>query len=263
MDKTEYRGEAAMENEVSAKLISGEEVKLIIKSIDDAKTQYKDYVKREKLVTQNGKYHEMWNYIFTNIEKSFNEFPYKCYKISRQRLWEFIVIHDQINYVLYVIMKENNFEKIRNAKGKDLHYIKILNLINPFKIEKSKQISLFPDDESKEEYIKNDLDKMLKDIDGKVKVCVDVLYSEKQNKVTSISGKISDYDLDEIKSYCWNEFITADINEIIDTNDEYEVITEPIELHVRDHVKRVKEHEEDTKDIIASKETQKKNLEGK
>ena len=104
---------------------------------------------------------------------------------------------------------------------------------------------------------------MLKDIDGKVKVCADILFSEKQNKVTSISGNIFDYDLDELKSYCWNEFITADINEITDTDNEYEVINPQIELLVRKHVKPVAEHEENTNDIIASKETQKKKFEEK
>lgn len=252
-----------IKNELSVELISENEVKLIIESINYSKEQYKNHVKREKLVTQNGKYHEIWNYIFTNIENSFNEFPYKSYKISRGSLWAFVAIHDHKNSILYVIMKENTFKTIKKSKDKDLHYIKILNLINPFRKKKNKQLSLFPEDKSKEEYIKNDLEQMLKDIDGKVKVCVDILFSEKQNKVTSISGNIFDYDLDEIKSYCWNKFITADINEITDTDDEYEVINKPIELLVRKHVKRMEEYEQDTEEIIASKETQKKNFEEK
>lgn len=252
-----------MKKNLKVELIPEEKIKLIIQSINNAKLQYKKHVKDEGLVTQNGRYHEIWNYIFTNIESSFAEFPYKCYKISRGKLWEFVAIYDQKNQLLYVVMKEKTFKKIKKSTDKDYHYIKILNLINPVKEGKYIQTSLLPVDKDKEEYIKNDLEEMLKDIDGKVKLCIDILYSEKENKVVSISGNVFDYDLDEIKSYSWNKFIEADINEITDTDgDNYEIENPNIELNIRKNIKKQKEeNEEDTKDIIASKEKLKKKSE--
>lgn len=252
-----------MKKELNIELIPEEKVKLIIKSINDAKPQYEKHVKNEGLVTQNGKYHTIWNYIFTNIENSFKEFPYKCYKISRGNLWDFIAIYDQKNQILYVVMKEKTFEKIKKSTNKDYHYVKILNTINPVKDEKYKQTSLLPEDEDKAEYIKNDLEEMLKHIDGKIKLCVDILYSEKENKVVSISGNVFDYDLDEIKTYSWNKYIEADINEIVDTDDNDDEIENPnIELNLRKNVENQKENkEEGTEDIIASKEKLKKKLE--
>lgn len=248
-----------MKKELKIELIPKEKVKLIIKSINDAKLQYKNYVKNERLATENGKYLTIWNYIFTNIKESFKEIPYKCYKISRGNLWDFIAIYDQKNQILYVVMKEKTFERIKKSKDKDYHYIKILNAANPIKKGKYKQTSLFQEDKEKAEYIKNDFEQMLKDIDGKVKLCIDILFSEKENKVVSISGNIFDYDLDTIKSYSWNKFIEADIDEIADTNsNDDEDKTPDIELNVRKHVEKQKEN---TKDIIASKEKPKKKSE--
>jgi len=254
-------------NKLPSELLPDEKVKLIIKAINDSIPQYMDHVIKEKLPTQNGKYHEIWNYIFKDIKRYFDDLPYKCYKISRGNLWEFIAIFNEENNILYVLMKEETFKKIKKDKDKDYHYIKVLNTINNnISTEKIEQLTLFPEDKDKESYIQDDLERMLGDITKKVKVCVDILFSEKQNKVITMSGNIFNYDLDLIKSYNLDKYIKADIDEIADTKDEYNVENPPIELIIKkssnNSVDR-KHEKEDTEDMVASKEKQKSKLEKK
>lgn len=251
-----------IKNELPSELFPEEEIRLIIESINESKPQYINNVRNENLSTQNGKYHSIWNYVFKNIKNHFNVFPYKCYKISRGNLWEFISIYNETYNILYVVMKEERFKEIKKGKNKDYHYIKILNSINnDIKKDNCEQVSLFEKDENKEKYIKNDLERMLGDINGKVKICVDILFSMNQNKVVTISGNIFDYNLDKIKSYSWNKYIRADIDEIIDTKDEYDIESPLIELPIKKNKNKLSNNKEtNIKEMVASKKKQKGEL---
>ncbi|KGN00327.1 hypothetical protein IRP63_05315 [Clostridium botulinum] len=250
-------------NILPLELLSDYKIKLIIKSINDAMPQYLNHVKKEELPTQNGRYHEIWNYIFKNIKNNFSDFPYKCYKISRGKLWEFIAIYDQKENILFVLMKEERFNQIKKDKNNDYHYIKILNVINNNISNKhNEQLCLFEKDNDKEEYIEDDLHRMIKDINGKIKICVNILFSNKLSKVSSISANISNYYLSEIKSYNWNKYIKADIDEIIDTEDEHNFENPPIELKIRATAHTIKNKERDNSDeIVKSKEQRNKKYE--
>ncbi|MBY6950328.1 DUF5986 family protein [Clostridium botulinum] len=251
-------------NMLPENLLLKEKIELILKSIRDGKLQYIDHVKKENLPTENGKYHEIWNYIFKNIKKNFSDFPYKCYKIFRGELWSFIVVYNEETNILYVLMKEQRIKQIKSQEDKEYHYAKILNSINnDFNPEQREQISIFPKDDNKEKYIEEDLERMLGDLNGKVKICVNILFSEKQGKVTNISGNVLDYNLDMIKSECWNRYLKADIDEIVDTNDELNIENPPIELGIKKYSNgdNSEKKKEDTKDMVASKEKQKRKLE--
>lgn len=252
------------ENVLPATLLSKEKIELILKSIKDGNIQYIEHVRKENFHTQNGKYHEIWNYIFKNIESNFNDFPYKCYKILRGKLWSFIAIYNEESSILYILMKKERIKEIKNKEDNDYHYSRILNYINnPFQYEQKEQLSMFPQDNDKEEYIKEDLQRMIREINGEVKLCVDILFSEKEGRAISISGNVFDYNLDSIKSECWDEYIKVDIDEIIDISDELNVENPPIQLGIkkRSRYSTLDKKKEDTEDIVASKEKQKKKLE--
>lgn len=243
-------------------ILNEESVRNIIKCINYGELQYKEHVKEEGFITHNGKYHEIWNYIFKNVNNSFKDYPYKCYKINRGNLWEFVAVYNEEEHILYVIMKEDRFKNIENA-DEEYHYIRILNYLNNhMQTKKIDQISFLQDDKDKEDYIKDDLQRMLGDISGEVKACVDILFSERDNKVTKIYGNICDYNFRLIKSYCWNQYIQADINEIIDTDEEYIVENPPIELIIRDNIKSKSNQEKENiqEDMLADENKQKKKV---
>lgn len=241
-------------NTIPLSLFPKEKVELVLKSIRDGKLQYDAHIKKENFPTQNGKYHEIWNYIFKNIEKNFNDFPYRCLKISRGKLWEFITIYDQETNILYMLMKQKRIEQIKNDDNNDFHYSKILNYMNNcLQSQKKEQLSMFPQDTDKKEYIERDLERMLGDINGQVKLCVTMLFSEIQGKVINMSGNVFDYNLDIIKTESWDKYIKADIDEIIDTKDELDSENPPIKLGIKELSNNNSSEKENTKDMIASK----------
>lgn len=245
-------------------LLPKERIESVLTSIRTGKLQYRYNVIEEKLPTQNGKYHQIWNYIYKNIKQNFSDFPYSCYNISRGELWEFIAIYNQEENILYILMKEERINQIKKEKNNDFHYSKVLSYINnDFQAEKREQICMAFMDDDKEQYIKEDLERMLGDINGKVKVCVNILFSENQGKVTSISGNVLNYNLDVIKSESWDQYIKADIDEIVDTKDELNVENPPIELGVKkfSNDSNSKRKKENTEDIVAGKEKPKRKLE--
>lgn len=247
-----------MNYKLPGKILDETGIKKIIDCINTGEAQYKEHFKREKFITNNGKYHEIWNYIYRNVNNSFCDYPYGCYKINRGNLWKFVAIYNKQEKILFVIMKENTFKELQKDLDNEFHYIKILNHYNNYlQKNKYKQISFINDKDKKEEYIQDDLTRMLGAISKEVKVCVDILFSEKDSKVTHISGNVCDYDLRLIKSYCWDEYIKADINEIIDT-DEGEIIENPIiELPIKKNAKekadKKREKTKDEEEILASK----------
>lgn len=252
-----------MKRNLPLEILKKDKIKDIIECINKAELQYKFHVIDEGFVTENGKYHEIWNYIFKNINQSFNSYPYKCYRIDRGNLWQLLAIYNEEDCILYIVMKEERFKDIQKDSDNEYHYVKVLNSINNYlQKDKYEQITFIDDIEDKESYIKDDLEKMLGDINGKVDVCVDILFSERYNRVTKISGNVCDYNLRLIKNYSWNEYIQADINEIIDTNEEYTVENPPIELPIKKHVQSKSKHgKEDNKneeEMLASKDRKRK-----
>lgn len=248
-------------NSLPEVILVKDDIKKVIKSIDDGNIQHGEYIKSGNFPTQNGKHQNVWNYIFRNIEKSFSSYPFKCYKINRGNLWEFLAIYrDDIN-VLYILLREERLNEIRKSYDTPYHYLRVINSKNKFskKVERQQLSFLSESIVVSDEYIQEDLDRMLGDINDKVKTCVTILFTEERKKVNRISGNILNYDLDLIRKYEWNEHITVSIDEIVDTKDEQNIIHPQIELGIRKHVKKENTvyagcEEKNTKEIIASKE---------
>lgn len=77
---------------------------------------------------------------------------------------------------------------------------------------------------------------MIGEIQRDANLCVNVLFEENNNRLTSISGNIASYNLEIKKSCNWNEFIAPTIEEIIDTEgiiENNEDKLPPIDLKIR------------------------------
>lgn len=220
---------------IPEKVLSSKYIKLVIKAINDSRVQYEEEANERNFPTRNGRFLDRWNFIFNNIKNSFTDEPFKCFVIPRGALWEFVVIYNMNTNILYVLLKKDRFIGIKNDPSSKYHYVRVLNSQNYcFKNEREEQMSFLDDFKtSPDEYVYEDFEKMINNIHDEVKGCVNILFEEDNNGVTSISGNIATYDLDIIKSYNWNRYISANIEEITDTNDNESDIKPQIQLKIR------------------------------
>lgn len=242
------------------------EIETIIKDINNGKKQYFNYAIKEQLKYHNGKHTTIWDYIFTNIENSFKDRSgFKCFSVERCALWSFAVIYKEDTDVLYLILKEKRFNELRNDSNL-YHYVKIFNSKNCCLYnERPEQIDCFSElgfEATTDDYnIDKDLENMLGEIKDKVKHCVNILFREGSDGITKISANIATQDLNIVATQDWSEYITADIEEISDTNNyiaNKEVELPNIPLNIRaDKINR-KEKEENTKEELLKGKKEKK-----
>lgn len=94
--------------------------------IDDMKKFHESY----NLVTRNGDPGLKWDFINTNIEKSFKEDMYKTLLVKRG-YWNQVVIYNLYDKRLYFVMMENRYKEVsRDKKRKNLHLIQMLGSVN-------------------------------------------------------------------------------------------------------------------------------------
>jgi len=240
---------------IPEEILSAKYIKLIIKAINDSKKQYKEYARLARLATSNGKYIGRWDYIFTNIRDAFLEDSFEPVTISRGPLWEFIAIYQKDMKLLYLVLREDRFREIKNDASSPYHYVRVLNSQNyHLQEEKSQQIAFFPDIQIPSyEYINEDIDRMIGEIKDDVEGCVNILFDENENGLNKITANIATYSLDIIKTYNWNKYISADIEEITDTQADDATNTPPlIELNIR--ANKRKDNKEEIIDDKSSKE---------
>lgn len=223
------------------------DIKTVISSINNSKKQYRQYVEERNLETQNGKYFTEWDNIFTNIKKSFSSYPFKCYKISRCNLWKFIAIYRADINILYLILKEERLKELRKDNN-PYHYLRIFNSKNCYlQKERLVQTSLSSEFEAQvvsDEYIDEDLERMIGDIKDDVQCCVNILFKQNSNGVNKISANIVSQDLEIIDTYDWSKYITADIEEVNDTISieiEENIKPEIIPLNIRPNITKTKD----------------------
>lgn len=225
-----------LETTLPSEILSEKDVKLIIEAINSSKDEYEYWRNEQGLGFENGKYLYRWNFIFSKLKSNFKDKPFKTYNIPRGKLWEFLVLYNTDTKILYLILKENTFNIIRNRKDNPYHYLRVLNSKNfHLQDEIKQQMSLFPEFETiSNEYIEEDLDRMISAIKEEVKGCVNILFKEDHNGVYSISANLANYELDIFKSYDLSKYITVDIHDIIDTKDNIATETVSIPLNIRE-----------------------------
>lgn len=236
-------------------ILSPSDARLIIKAIKDSMEQSKQWNSERNLRYQNGRYLDRWNYIFQNIENSFKGSHFKTYHVCRGKLWEFVVMYDINTNLIYLVLKENTFRQIKGRKDNPYHYIRIFNSKN-FQLYKERphQMNFLGlSDQVSDEYINEDLERMIGEVKDEVRGCVNILFKEDSNSVCKISANFANYKLDILKSYDLSRFITADIEKIIDTNSDNISIIPKIELKVRENKIKIKNED------ILKKEKEKKN----
>jgi len=242
-----------------SEILSQKDVKLIIKAINYSKQQHENWNNERKLGYGNGKYLDRWNYIFDNLEKYFTYKPYITYHVSRGRFWEFAVLYNTDTNILYLVLKEDTFKQIRSNKNNPYHYVRVLNSKNfNLQDEVYQQLNLFSGFENvSNEYIEEDLERMISELKDKVKCCVNVLFKENSEGVNKISANLANYELNIFKTYDLSECITAGIDEIIDTKNDVAEGSPKIPLNIRKN--KVKNKKTELVDDKSKKEDEQKN----
>lgn len=195
----------------------------IIKIISGSKAKYFQMADEANFRFHNGRHTTVWDIIFTDIENAFDKKDgYRCYAVKRCELWEFSVIYKEDIDTVYLVFKEKRFKELKKDSGMG-HYARTFNSKNHYKlayVDTGIQTSFFPGDEqfaASQEYINDDLEKMIGEIKDKVKNCVNILFREGPHGLTSITANIANQDLDIVATKDWSNYITADIDQIIDT----------------------------------------------
>lgn len=78
--------------------------------------------------TQNSLAIQKWDFRYNNIRKIAIEFGLKYIKLGRGKLWEAIAIQGPKNEI-YVFFSKHNLKRIMR-KGKNSHYLRLLNMFN-------------------------------------------------------------------------------------------------------------------------------------
>lgn len=239
-------------------VLSEKEVKLLIKAVNDSRSQYEQYAEENNLETRNGRFKCRWDYIFTNVRELFSDALFERHKISRGALWEFMAIYRVDTKILYILLREDRFTEIKKDISNPYHYVRVLNSKNCYlQEEKAEQIAFFSDLKiPSDEYLDQDLERMLGKIKDEVKGCINILFRENGNGVNRISGNIANYNLEILKTYDWNHYVTADIEEIIDTKTIHLDDSPKIELPIRRNKLKEKNEEiiEDNIEDISKEE---------
>ncbi|AJA42643.1 hypothetical protein OR62_05485 [Clostridium tetani] len=247
--------EKIIKSTVPENFLEPENIRKLIKNLNDSREEQNYDLNEKNHPTTNGRYHDRWNYIFKNIEQSFRDKPFKCYRISRGPLWQLVAIYRTDYDLLYILLKKDRFLEIKKDSKNKSHYSKILNLPNNnLKMETYKQTSFIPNLQlSNTEYIFEEFKKMIPDIKDKIKGCINILFTENKERLTEILAVIANCDLNIIESCNWSKYISVGVEEIIDTKSEFEENTPLIPLKIKE---RVNDKTNDT-ELVKNKKTKK------
>lgn len=233
------------EFDLSSATLSPKEVRLLVQSINYSKQQYEQWNNERNLGYHNGKYLDRWNYIFANIEESFNYKPFITYHICRGKFWEFAIIYNTETKILYLVLREDTFKQIKSHKDQPYHYVRILNSEN-FEIDPQayQKINMFSGYENlSDEYVDEDLERMISEIKNEVKCCVNILFKENSEGVYKITANLANYNLDIFKTYDLSKYITANIDDITDTKNDTGIVSHKIPLNIRKEKMKTKKEE--------------------
>lgn len=124
--------------------------------------------------TQNSKHQRRWDYRYNSIIQIAEKFELEYIKLDRGNLWEAVLIVGPENE-LYVFFSHKNMRQIIK-KGKNNHYLKLLNLFNSElnrlePLNSQMELPLFPlEDRDENKFIEQAkiMVKMMKDTPSKV-----------------------------------------------------------------------------------------------
>src|SRR5690625_2103426 len=104
-------------------------VNTLVTTDPESRKLYLQSIKNESgKETQNSKGIYRWDYKYNSFLEMADKFNLKHIKLGRGKLWEAILILGKENE-LYVCFSEPNLKRIIR-KGKDSHYLRLLNLFN-------------------------------------------------------------------------------------------------------------------------------------
>ncbi len=180
-----------------------------------------------KILTRNSAPTAVWDFINTNLYKSFGGENGEAYIITRGP-WQMAIIYCKGTGCVYTLMREKRFEELRNGmnRRKGLHYLDLFaRIINEdLDANAPEQISMFPEETLDKEEMKRQLFKLLCSIVESVeelKRHVLVLFtSNYEIGLTAIRAVTVDRNLSIVDQADWSNLIDLNSDVVVDTVDE-------------------------------------------
>ncbi|HCQ5582471.1 TPA: hypothetical protein OLY09_003750 [Clostridioides difficile] len=198
---------------------------IIVQCFNKAREEIREYMGKQKLITENGLPYQFWDFLNDAIDNAFNSFAFKAYKSKRGR-WRMIFIYDKNSKYLYVLMREQRYKELHNNinKREKMHYVDILtkafngDLKAP--IEQLSFFSLEFDNEDKIEiYLQKLIDSINKD-GAIIEHHVLLLFNQTaEYELTSIRAVMVDTNLNIVSEQNLSSYISIEESTVVEKVD--------------------------------------------
>lgn len=194
-----------------------EEIKLIIKAVEDGELDYLEHFSEHPTATQNSRGAAIWDKINTHLINNFSVSGFKVHKIIRG-MWSVIYVFDEKSKYLYTVMRTANFENLLKQKKKQ-HYINILSRLNrelldyyetPYQQRSLFDLSTFLNISEEDQDLQLLMKSMIEKINEDIKRYAVILVDCRKGKVKNIECVIPITCDEPIYRENWNDCISAD-----------------------------------------------------
>lgn len=217
------------------------EKECIVDAILSGLEKSNDYFTSNRTITKNGREGERWNYINEEVKNTLSD----KFEVSlcQRRIWGIILIYDKETRCLYSLMKDKRLRELReDIKSNGMHYATVLaTYVNShFQYEVQDQMTFIDESDSLyDEKLEESFNDITKYISGDINKYTMITFTNKNEELISISGRVVSPSLDNIYKEDWSDLIKPKydvvINEILGDISLDEDTDEDIEIPIKDN----------------------------
>lgn len=212
-----YGGISLEKNNINLTL---DEKEHIVESIINGLEKSNNYFDSNRTITKNGREGERWNYINQEVKVELSGYEKFDVSLCKRKIWEIILIYDKETRNLYSLMKDQRFRELRDdIEENGLHYAAVIasKVNSHLEYEVQEQINFLDNmnnllDEKVEESFKD----ITKYIPGDIDKYTMITFSNKNEELISISGRIVSSTLQNIYKEDWSDLIKPKYNMVIE-----------------------------------------------
>ena len=201
-----------------------------------------DYFTSNRTITKNGREGERWNYINEEVKSTLSD-KFEVY-LCQRKIWGIILIYDKETRCLYSLMKDKRLRELReDIKSNRMHYAIVLaTCVNShFQYEVQDQMTFIDENDSLYyEKLEESFSDITKCISGDIDKYTMITFTNKNEELISISGRVVSPSLDNIHKEDWSYLIKPKydvvINEILGDISLDDDTDEDIEVPLKDNI---------------------------
>lgn len=197
-----------MGNKITINL-NGEDKLIIVQAIQNGLDKFKEHKITNKTITNMGSTGTKWDMINSECNDALSKLRFDVV-ICKRGIWELVLIYDKETKYLYTLMKDKRFEELSKVVSNDkVHYLEALTTVNINASEETYEQVLLIEDftKDKEEKIEKTVEKLFKNINGKIERHVLITFTDKNFELYSISASIITPSLQVLLKEDWSQYI--------------------------------------------------------